>query len=64
MVSSRGSSQPRDTTHVSYISCIGRQVLYHERHLGSPFVCLNPGKDLRILPMRALVSLKTANIYW
>ena len=29
MPSSRGSSQPRDQTHVSYVSCIGRQVLYH-----------------------------------
>ena len=27
--SSRESSQPRDQTHVSYISCIGRRVLYH-----------------------------------
>ena len=26
---SRESSQPRDQTHVSYISCIGRQTLYH-----------------------------------
>ena len=26
---SRGSSWPRDRTSVSYISCIGRQVLYH-----------------------------------
>ena len=26
---SRGSSQPRDQTHISYISCIGRQVLYY-----------------------------------
>ena len=26
--SSRGSSQLRDQTHVSYASCIGRQVLY------------------------------------
>ena len=25
----RGSSQPRDRIHVSHISCIGRQVLYH-----------------------------------
>ena len=23
-------------TRVSYVSCIGRQVPYHERHLGSP----------------------------
>ena len=29
MPSSRGSSQPRDWTHVSQVSCIGRQVLYH-----------------------------------
>ena len=29
MPSSRGSSQPRDLTHVPYVSCIGRQVLYH-----------------------------------
>ena len=36
MPSSRGSSQPRDQTHVSYVSCIGRQVLYHYHHLGSP----------------------------
>ena len=29
MPSSKGSSQPRDRTHVSYVSCIGRTVLYH-----------------------------------
>ena len=28
--SSRESSQPRDRTHISYISCIGRWVLYHQ----------------------------------
>ena len=27
--SSRESSQPRDRTRISYVSCIGRQVLYH-----------------------------------
>ena len=26
---SRGSSQPRDRTHASYVSSIGRRVLYH-----------------------------------
>ena len=36
MPSYRGSSSPRDLTHVSCISCIGRWVLYHERHLGHP----------------------------
>ena len=29
MPSSRGSSQPRDRTCVSYVSCNGKQVLYH-----------------------------------
>ena len=27
--SSRGSSQPRDRTHISCIFCIGRRILYH-----------------------------------
>ena len=26
---SRGSSQPRDGTHISYISCIGKWILYY-----------------------------------
>ena len=25
----RGPSQPRDQTHISHVSCIGRQILYH-----------------------------------
>ena len=32
----RGSSQPKDRTHISCISCIGRVVLYHQYDLGSP----------------------------
>ena len=35
MPSSRGSSPPRDRTRISYVSCIGRWVLYHERHVGT-----------------------------
>ena len=35
MSSSRGSSQTRNQTHVSHVSCIGRHVLYHRHHLGS-----------------------------
>ena len=27
--SSKGSSQRRDQTHITYISCIGRRILYH-----------------------------------
>ena len=26
---SRGSSQPRDGTRVSYVSCVDRRILYH-----------------------------------
>ena len=33
---SRGPSRPRDHTHISYVSCIGRQAPYHQCHLGSP----------------------------
>ena len=35
MPSSRESSQLSDLTCISYVSCMGRQVLYHECHLGS-----------------------------
>ena len=31
---SRGSSQPRDWTHISCVSCIDRWILYHWHHLG------------------------------
>ena len=33
---SKGSSWPRDRTHISYVSYIGRQILYPLSHLGSP----------------------------
>ena len=36
MPSFRASSQSRDRTCISYISCISRQVLYHSCHLGNP----------------------------
>ena len=36
MPSSRGSFLPRDPTDVSYVSHMGRRVLYHYHHLGSP----------------------------
>ena len=36
MPSPRGSSQPKDQSCPSYISCIGRWVLYPLSHLGSP----------------------------
>ena len=33
---SRGASLLRDQTPVSLVPCIGRQILYNWRHLGSP----------------------------
>ena len=33
---SRGTSQPRDQTRVSRVSCIGRRILVPRSHLGSP----------------------------
>ena len=37
---SRGSSWPRDWNCISEVSCIGRWILYHYHHLGSPRVVL------------------------
>ena len=42
MPSSRGSSQPRDQTHISYVSCMGRQLLYPTLQIFS----MNPGPNL------------------
>ena len=39
MPSSRASSRPRDLTHVSCVSCIGRQILNHQHHPGKPIIC-------------------------
>ena len=36
MPSSREFFPPRDQTHICYIYCIGRWVLYHRHHLRSP----------------------------
>ena len=38
MPSFKGSPQLRDQTHISYVSCISRQVLYHQCSLGCPFL--------------------------
>ena len=38
---SPAASRPSDQILVSYVSCIDRQVLYRERHLGSPYHTTN-----------------------
>ena len=40
MPSSSGSSQPRDWSHISHVSCVGRKVLYHQCHLGNSYTCI------------------------
>ena len=53
MPSTRGSSQPRDGTHLFYTSSIGRRALYHQRHVGSPFYtqqCIYVNPSLPICP--------------
>ena len=43
---SRGPSQPRNQTHVADVSCIGKWVLYHQRHLALRVKGLNFGAFL------------------
>ena len=64
--SSRGSSRPRNQTHVS---CIGRRVLYHSCHLESPFSSLlisessEPSSRSPMLPgMTALLGAPHKNL--
>ena len=65
---SRESSRPRDRTLISYVSCIGRQILYHcttweakFRLPASKYFSLkahsSPGKVLFLLPMNLLLNL-------
>ena len=45
----RGSSLPRDWTHVSCTSCIGRQVLYHLVPPGKPYIDISIDTDTLML---------------
>lgn len=48
MTSSRGSSQFRVQTRVSYVSCLDRQALYHQHQQRSPGRCVS--KDIHYVP--------------
>ena len=52
---SRGSSQSIKIAHVSYVSCIGRWVFYHQHHLVSPDFQDN---SLEILRWERIVYIK------
>ena len=58
MPSSRGFSKPRDRTQVSYVSCIGRWVLYY---LGSPQHPSHKSKAQGSLPKDAQMSTLNQN---
>ena len=51
MPSSRGSSQPRDRIRISYVSCLGRWVLYRGCRLGSPHIYTRMPSVLDFLPL-------------
>ena len=51
--SSKGSSPPRDWTCVSYVSCIGRQALYHLHHLESPI----PQHNIKSLKFEKIIYI-------
>ena len=36
----RGSAPPRDQTHISYVSCTGKQILYHQATWEAQFLLL------------------------
>ena len=65
--SSRGSSQPRDRTHISCVCCIGRWVLIHQCHLGGPsgpaleYKLFNSLMTLTVL-VRGLINLQVRNV--
>ena len=69
--SSRGTSLPLDQTHVSYVSCNGRQIVYHYHHLGYPtpecqtfqtwqaWTCLPP--TIQLFPWRSRTTIIPPN---
>ena len=64
MPSSRGSSRPRDWNWVSYISCIGRQILYHWCHLDgrSQMQCQLPSQNYLLFCVTLLRWERCAHI--
>ena len=62
MPSSRGSSQPRDPTHVYCISCIGRRILYPCITWEAPILFVMLAKGLEALKCTLLGALKKRTI--
>ena len=54
---SRRSSWPRDWTHISCFSCIGRQILYQLCHLGSPHADFFASAESQLRDMHLLSTM-------
>ena len=54
----RDLPDPGDQTHISYISCVDRQVLYHWCHLGSLFCLIGCYKILRIVASQCFYKVQ------
>ena len=57
--SSRGSSWPKNRTHISCVSCLGRQVLYQLCHLGSWWL---PGHTWMIIILQLDHQIKLSQL--
>ena len=64
MASSRGSSRCRDWTHVSYVSCIDRWVLYHSCHLGNSEVFQKPSITTAFLTSSSVFPRLLQRLTW
>ena len=68
--SSRGSSGPKDRTHISRMSCIGRQIVYPRQHLGSHYSCHQISKinetasELLVTSASGIITSLTFNVLW
>ena len=54
---SRGFSQPRDRTSISWVSCIGRQILYHCANLEAHWYATNHNYLLKMTKMNLLMMI-------
>ena len=60
--SSRGSSQPRDRTRVSWVSYIDKQILYHWATWEAPIVYMNMDKSCQFLTIPHVIVIKA--LFW
>ena len=66
MLFSRGifPNQRQNPCLMSYVSCIGRQVLYHQCHLGSPEISISISKFYELDPVRGSLHRDQTAWWW